>query len=261
MDNSLRLATLNVSGLQNKTKRLNTFQWIARKGFDIVFLQETHCGSETDCNKWKYEWTGQSYWTTYSSNSMGVAILINNKNVVSKEESGKDTLGRWQKLNVTFEDKDYTLINIYAPNNANDRKVFFRNIKETLTNIDMPIIIGGDFNCTLSNQDRRPTSNRIEIGRKELNKMIDEHDLEDIYRRRYPDKKEFTYFRKNTNSASRLDMWLISKSLDSMVKYVKKHVVTLTDHHAVEINIKLDEMERGPGSWKMNTQVIKSVLF
>ncbi len=45
------ILTINTNGLHSdKTKRIAFFLWLKTLIFDIIFLQETHCGSEYEDN-------------------------------------------------------------------------------------------------------------------------------------------------------------------------------------------------------------------
>ena len=261
MSANIKFLTVNVSGLRNKTKRTNIFHWLKRQNCDIIFMQETHCGSEAECKVWKSEWEGQSFWTIKSTNSLGTAILANTKDNIDITHSETDTEGRWNKIVVKIENQSYQIINIYAPNKGGERKHFFKNTCSKITEGNLPIIMGGDFNCTLGKLDRRPTVARGEEGRKELHALIKERDMEDIFRRRNPEIPGLTFFKKNSNSASRLDMWIISKTLDPIVQEIKTHTVPSTDHYAVELNLNPNEQDRGPGRWQMNTNILNTTLF
>ena len=39
----LKIATLNVRGLHDHSKRRKLFHWLKQLNYDIVFLQETYC--------------------------------------------------------------------------------------------------------------------------------------------------------------------------------------------------------------------------
>jgi exonuclease III len=44
----LTISTTNVKGQQNLLKRKAQFLWLYKKGYDINFLQETHCSLENE---------------------------------------------------------------------------------------------------------------------------------------------------------------------------------------------------------------------
>ena len=72
----IHLLTLNINGLQNDNKRLDLFQQLKNKAFDIIFLQETHTIPETSL-KWEKDWTGKSIWHSGpNTKASGTAILF-----------------------------------------------------------------------------------------------------------------------------------------------------------------------------------------
>ena len=100
-----------------------------------------------------------------------------------------------------------------------------------------------------------------DIGHKELNDMMVKHELEDTWRRRYPNLKRYTFHKTNSKSASRIDYWLIPKALESLVTTANIVQVPSTDHSGTSIKLNTSECQRGPGTWKMNVNILKSDLF
>ena len=87
-----------------------------------------------------------------SSNSRGVAILFKN-GIDCSRLIILDLEGRYIILKACIQDKDYVLINAYAPNKDKDQVNFFTNLlsilqDENLDSVDN-IILGGDLNCPL----------------------------------------------------------------------------------------------------------------
>ena len=83
--------------------------------------------------------------------------------------------------------------------------------------------------------------------------------LEDVWRRRNPNTKNFTWCRGNKKS--RIDYWLVSKTLDGLVQSVEHRPCPYSDHDLVFMKISFSETKQGPGNWKMNSSVIESELF
>jgi exonuclease III len=255
---SLTILTLNANGLRNNSKRHKLFCWCRDKG-DIIFLQETHCTNADMC-KWTSEWGGEAIWTDGSSMSKGVAILFKQglnvqfSNVMKKDE-------RMISLTLSVENqKTYQLVNVYAPNAGTERKQFITNLTPVLNTDESDVILGGDLNCAMNGSlDRQNCMTKVDEGVKEIKLMQTKHNLEDVWRRRNPTKRAFTY--RHGDKASRIDYILISKSLDSDVKVTKIQHCPYSDHDAVNVKIKTDDVERGPGIWKMNTTVINTPDF
>ena len=64
--------------------------------------------------------------------------------------------GRIILLNLVVENKEFTLINVYAPNSPKERKFFFNKIGKWISNFptNNEVIIGGDFYLIENQKDR-----------------------------------------------------------------------------------------------------------
>ena len=117
--------SFNVRGLGHKTKRDQIFHWLKQKSYSFCLLQESHLSAK-DEPIWKQEWGGSCFFSGDSSSKAGVCILINpsvNCNVVKYTDI---IPGRLQSLEVTINEKDFTIINLYGPNI--DDATFFNDI-------------------------------------------------------------------------------------------------------------------------------------
>lgn len=104
----------------------------------------------------------------------------------------KDKEGHYLMIKGSIQEKDITIINIYAPNIGAPRC-----IQQILTDINGEIdgntIIVGDFNTPLTPMDRscrHKTNKATEI----LKETIEKLDLIDIFRTLHPKKSEYTLF-------------------------------------------------------------------
>jgi hypothetical protein len=97
------------------------------------------------------------------------------------------------------------------------------------------------------------------VGQVDLKYLIDFFQLEDIWRRRNPDKLEFSW--ESRGKKSRIDYFLISQFSDYQVKDTCHLNAPFSDHKPVLLNLSLGRTKRGPGMWKMNVNVIRSTLF
>ena len=86
-----------------------------------------------------------------------------------------------------------------------------------------------------------------------------QYSLEDIYRKRYPNKNTFTFSRGN--SRSRIDYFLTSAMLDGFIKDSAVVNFPFSDHDAIILQFDLDKSLKGPGIWKMNANTIQSDIF
>ena len=52
-------------------------------------------------------------------------------------------------LTVTIHNEEFLILNVYAPNARNDRESLFKFLTTALQSFAGPVILGGDWNCTL----------------------------------------------------------------------------------------------------------------
>ena len=255
----LRLATCNISGLRNDKKRRAVFEWLRTCNYDVIFMQETHCHLKQDEKRWGLEWDGQSIWSRGTSKSRGVCVLFNKSYKFEYKNVVFDPNGRYIVFDLHEGDVQFRMINIYAPNDCSERIAFMSKMQDYLV-VEHENVIAGDFNCTLNSElDRKNCIASTDIGKLEILSFMSKYDLEDVWRRRNPSKMMFSW--KRMQKESRIDYWLISKSLDNQVNAVNYKTCVFSDHNLVELELRTSDLKRGPGIWKMNVSVIKSKLF
>ena len=86
--------------------------------------------------------------------------------------------------------------------------------------------------------------------------------LHDIWRVKNPKKKSFTWSQKSPFIFCRLDYWLISDTLQDLIKNVDIIAAIKTDHAAIVLHLQgVEETKKGPGFWKMNTSLLSDEKF
>jgi len=202
-----------------------------------------------------------SHGTNHSKSTM---ILINPKIKCKVEKKICDKNGRYIMLHIALADTQVALVNIYAPNDVNQQVSFFKELQEQLQEFaEENIIIGVDFSCTLSEKDKTGgnPSNRKHAVVKEIKKLCNLYDLNDIWRSLNPSAEEFTWRNKSFKIQCRLDFFLISKKLNDLTNKCKIVYALETDHSAILIHIKFDELrhERGevPASGTLTNRFLK----
>ena len=123
------------------------------------------------------------------------------------------------------------IFNIYAPNNGIERKHFFNKLKIDKEN-DIVNYVMGDFNCCLNRKlDRKHMPKREDAGNNELKNFIEKNELTDIWRLRYPNKKQYTFSRGQ--SYSRIDYIFTSENIDCRLNNAKIVYFPFSDHDSV----------------------------
>ena len=212
----LRIASCNVRGLRDLTKRQHIFKYFREKQLDIIFLQETH-STQAEASYWRTNWGGKAYFSHGTSNARGVTTLVSRKAKIKIDEVENDVNSRWSKMLVKIEETNIMLLNIYAPNDDNPK--YFQDINALIESSQEEydhIIVGGDFNLVIDTVKdkiggREHTHTKARLV---LNKIIEQHQLLDIWRHQHNDSKEYTWKKYNPDIIfERLDYFLVSATL------------------------------------------------
>ena len=210
----LKCLSVNIRGLNKSLKRRTVFRWLHNQHCPFVFLQETYSSKECE-NIWQAEWGGEVFFSHGTKHSKGTMILINPKIKCKVENKICDKNGRYIILDILIADTRIVLANIYSPNDANQQISFFKEIQQQLQEFSEEIIIiGGDFNCTLAEKDKKGgnTNNRKHLVVEEIKKLCSLYDLNDIWRVLNPEAEEFTWRNKSFKIQCRLDFFSDSKN-------------------------------------------------
>ena len=261
---------LNVRGIQDSTKRLNVLEWLKGNHIDypcsvadINLIADTHCHNPNTAGKWAKQWSldkNNSIWSLGSSNRKGVAILFNDNFRIKYPDMKishvlNDSRGRFIKCILTVNECKFRILVVYAPNNPLERAQFFLDLADIIKDgvEDAENIYGGDWNCTWNTiLDRlNCVSKNNDTGRANLDYICNLFDLEDIWRRRNPYDREYSW--TGQGKYSRIDYWLTSRSLNSQIDKVNYCFAPFTDHSAINLVINTEEVKRGKGTWKMNS--------
>ena len=167
-------------------------------------------------------------------------------------------------INTLLKTINLSICNIYAPNVLAVQQKFAQTLKELLMfkSSLSNVIIGGDWNVTLQAIDKqggiqwKPTAYRYQI-----TSIMEQLDLRDVFRKKYPDKKSFTYESVARKLKSRIDFFLVAKSIACQVVEVGTKTSIAPDHKAVKLRFNLINRKRGPGLWKFNNSLLKDETY
>ena len=256
---SLKIGSLNCRGLSEEVKRRDFFSRY-RKRYDIIILTDTHCTKEKE-KQWAHEWGYKAFFSSGSSRSRGVAILIKNSFTFTIHQEKKDQEGNFIILDMTIQDYRLSLVAIYGPNG--DSPAFFENIKGLVSGIkNSSIIMAGDWNVVQDfdkDTSHYSAKNNIRAHDKILD-MIESLDLVDIWRALNPDTKRFTW-RGPGLKQSRLDYFLISSDLEPFVKNVDMDISYRSDHSPVYLTLQFYNQIKGKGTWKFNNSLLHDMVY
>ena len=219
--------------------------------------------SKKSTSEWFWKWEGEASPLLKEERTSSVAILFSKDTAFQVTNALEDPEGRFLLLNGTTEDQNVTFRNVYAPSGYpkyKERSTFFNNLKTVISEFkpnNSQLILGGDFNCVLNDElDRIRPMSKYDPLVKSLNKFY----LDDIWRNQHPENKEYTFY-SNIGTGSRLDKFYIPKIWRLNVTKSVIESFSHSDHEKVSTKIDLNDIEMGPGIWKMNNVYLKDQKY
>ena len=167
-------------------------------------------------------------------------VLFNNNFEYKVGRVIRDTDGNYIILEVTIQDKNIILVNIYGPND--DKPQFYKEIKQKLLTLESEeVILCGDRNLALD-QDM-DTENYVHINNPRARAVVLDFLLEnnyvDTWRVLHEGKRSYTWRKFNPErKQSILDYFLISEELFQYV--IDRSILSgyRTDHSGVLLKLK-----------------------
>ena len=275
---SLSLLTLNVNGLGDPSKVACLCNFLSAAGDpDVVMLQELKLSSLDAVNAAlrRGRGPGMPYRAAaYCSlpdqdGSRGVAILIRQGGPLDGDELPdtavhRDAQGRFVRVDVTLLGLNLSLCCTYAPAFGPEKGPFFRSLHDLLPTGRI-IIMGGDFNCIT---DRRldqslGTTGRL-AGARDLQDLLNDFSLQDVYRKLHPDGRAYTHTSTATRSgapdqqsSARLDRWYVSEGCMQWSPGVRFLQGAPGDHTPVLLTLSPPGMPAmGPGRPSFPTHIL-----
>ncbi|CAB1334584.1 unnamed protein product, partial [Coregonus sp. 'balchen'] len=249
-DHTLRFVTWNIRGKgykkSSKTEKLGlVFKQLITLKASITFLQETHIGPK-DIDLFEIATSWKSYFTVYSTQSKGAAILVN-KNIEQHYQyicHDEEPTGSYIVLFCKLYGQSFTLVNLY--NHAKDTRVLetlTHYLQEMATGI---LVVGGDFNTVIDPDiDRFCATGTAQytLLRRFLEEFTSSLNLVDIWGRLNRTKKDFS--RSEKKSHSRLDMFFMPEDTIWHAQHCEIHKgKRLSDHMPVSLELCLPETDR-----------------
>ena len=165
----------------------------------------------------------------------------------------KDSHGRIVSFLVRSNAVDVNLVNIYAPTDLAELKIFFDSLHDFFIP-SSAIIIGGDFNCYDNALDK--FGGNVSIHQYES--LKNDFALVDVWRNLHPASREFTWFHSSQSIGSRLDKFLISRDLLSPGIECDISPCLISDHDFVSLVL---DTTTPPGSNTARVCGILIILF
>ena len=259
------LLSINSQGLRSPDRRKTAFSYFLRHKPDIILLQETHWTDDIKMQIQR-EWDGEIIFNHGTNAARGVAILIHPRLEYTVEYTRCDNDGRILNIVLTLGDHTLNIINIYAPNTDQERRVFFSNLDDFISE-EYDNIIGGDFNCILNARLDKYGGNTEfrNLAGSTLQGICTKYNLLDVWRNRHKDKRCYTWTGRHSTNGSfirtRIDKFLTSNSLNQFVTDTLIKPFPHSDHDCVYLTFNFERVNRGPGYWHFNNDLLGDAAF
>ena len=157
------ITTLNVNGLNTPTKRHRLAEWIQKQDPYICHLQVTHFRPRNTYRLKVRGWE-KIFHANGNQKKAGVPILISDEIDFKIKTITRDKEGHYIMIKGSIQEKDITIVNIYAPNIGAPQyiRLLLTAFKEEINSNTITV---GDFNTPLSPMDR---SSKMKIRKHKL---------------------------------------------------------------------------------------------
>ncbi|KAL4623355.1 hypothetical protein GN956_G19186 [Arapaima gigas] len=233
--NLLRIFSWNINGMKGQ-KRDSKLDKINRLNADIVLLQETHVKNCKQIERDFPEW--ETLFTESHTGRRGVAILVRKTLNASIFSRIKDTESGYAVMSFKLRERTYTFVSVY---HHSDDSALTDRLSKDLSKVDKSnLVIGGDFNTALSDWDRTSTIRNWKHRRinRFLTRFMRDFDLVDIWRRKHPDERQYTY-KYPKEQRSRLDYFFIHETKSTSVISCEINNLEISDHSSLSLTLQI----------------------
>ena len=174
MTNNIRVASINIAGIQAPDKILVLLNFIKNQNLDIVGLQEVSF-NELPSPDNQYDFV-----SNIGPKKRGSGILVKRGTPYNRVSFDPD--GRLISMDIG----PITFISIYAPSGRSGREARNEFFRQTIpaygVSSRLPLVIVGDFNCIENTNDRTSTvvTPRSKIINRTLTEMVAGLELVDV---------------------------------------------------------------------------------
>ena len=259
--NRLKILSINVRGLGSASKTFKIVQELTHMNCDVILLQETHVSCKRQTDKFEKLWKGKCFWSFGTGKSAGVAVIFPPNFSGSVVRFLFDSNGRILSLLIDFHNLYFNVVNIYSPNAASERKLFFSDLHNYFLSQGL-LFIGGDFNCIDNVLDKLNCSSVPAADKTSLVTLMSDFSLVDVWRKQNPRTISFTWSNNDRTQASRIDRFFIPKSSFNKVSSCQILPCVLSDHDFIKLELSLEGIvKRGTGVWRFNNSLLSNAVF
>ena len=258
----LRIIGFNANSIGKQPKRRQVLNFLEKKDPDLLVIVDTRFSTDIE-NGVKSEWGGQVLFSSFTSQSRGVAIFIKKNLPIKVLDKFNDKNGNILGILIEYENKKILIEGIYGPNG--DAPTFYENeVFKNILNWDPQYsIFVGDWNLVLDQNIDTLNYQSVNnpLARLEILKKIAEHNLVDIFRELHPDSKKFSWKQWGNQKFARLDYFLVSNTLLPFVEKADILPTCFSDHSPIILEIDFSRFSRGKGFWKFNNSLLKDIDY
>jgi exonuclease III len=258
----MKLTSWNCRGLGSKRKEEALKDIIKTSAADILLLQETKMSQQDSLKASRNAWkNSQGIAENARGASGGLCTLWNTTKI---ELLNSDTRMHWIHTSLLHKDSgvQVNLINIYVPQHIEEKRICWETLQDFLQKNELDnIILGGDLNVTLSQEEKRGGSIVRDPAREWVEDIITAWELIDIK----PIKGHYTWSNKRLGPghiAARLDRFLVQSSYLTLgfnaVAEILPH--SASDHKPIRLEFK-SEHGKGPIPFRFNPSWIQDQDF
>ena len=223
----------------------------------IVCLQETHMSKQEHDKLRKYGYSNSFFSSCKNSRRRGVAIMFSNSVSLEVIKERRDNDGRYVIIKGKIDNVLVTVVNVYAPPESN--RMFFKQLFDIIvTESEGTLICCGDFNTILNYELDTTSKNKQKSHKsKDLNTLIKELGMFDVWRNMHAQNKEYTHYSSTYKVHSRLDLFLMNVTDRHRVGECSIGTADISDHNIVYLNLHLNNRPRNT-VWRLNTGILNN---
>lgn len=260
---ALRVATLNVRGLAARRRQYQLSRLCLENDLDILAVQETKVESEEQTGRMVQPFRSRYNVCVCHSvgTSGGCALFLRNSLGIVEETVIVCETGRLIVCDFTFSGFQWRIVCVYAPNQENDRRMYFERVARYV-NCERFVILMGDFNCVCAPQDRVQNSPVRDQSALFFNTVVQEFNLEDaanvLSNVNFP---QFTHFQGESHA--RLDRVYLSAGLVPLTENYEVKNISFSDHCMVMVTLgaKVTKSRFNWDLWKFNVKLLQDETF
>lgn len=226
----------NVRGMCQAAKRKIVKQSLGKLKPELILLQETKL--DGDREKFLETWANSlnmDFAAVSAVGSAGGLATLWKRNCLTVSRVVQNQ--RFLLLEVSFGNgaPNCLIVNVYGPNDEGTRGEFFANLGLEISQMQGVVVIGGDFNATLNDGERKGNNSSL-VGDLMFKHFVETYELIDLPLL----KDEFTWGSTRGDGIwSRIDRWLLNE--DAIIYFDGAHQSaeewSVSDHRPVSLSL------------------------